>query len=141
MDIETKRSCIKQYCEERKACDDQFGEFPCPLMDNPGDECYTTEDEELLNKNFDTLFAFDDEKEVTDQPVNDVIQHPNHYCREGAMECIEEMILLFGKEVVKHFCLCNIWKYRYRSNAKNGQEDIEKSDQYVRIYKRLCDDA
>ena len=46
--------------------------------------------------------------------------------------------LLFGKEVVKHFCLCNIWKYRYRSSAKNGEEDIKKSDQYIKIYERLC---
>lgn len=71
---------------------------------------------------------------------NDVIKRPKHYCREGAMECIEEMILLFGKETVKHFCLCNIWKYRYRSNDKNGEEDIKKSDQYVRIYERLCNE-
>lgn len=69
---------------------------------------------------------------------NDVIKHPNHYCRENAMECIDEMIMVFGKEVVKNFCLCNIWKYRYRSADKNGKEDIEKSDQYIRIYKRLC---
>lgn len=76
----------------------------------------------------------------TVEPTNDVIKHPNHYCREGAMECIDEMVLLFGKDVVKHFCLCNIWKYRYRSNHKNGEEDIRKSDQYVRIYKELCNE-
>jgi hypothetical protein len=69
---------------------------------------------------------------------HDVIKHPNHYCREGAMECIDEMVMVFGKEVVKNFCLCNIWKYRYRSAAKNGTEDINKSDQYVRIYRELC---
>jgi hypothetical protein len=55
------------------------------------------------------------------------------------MECIDEMVLLFGKEAVKNFCLCNIWKYRYRSNAKNGEEDIKKSDRYVQIYKELSD--
>lgn len=77
--------------------------------------------------------------EVVETPAeNDVIKHPEHYCREGAMECIDEMVMLFGKEAVKHFCLCNIWKYRYRSTAKNGDEDIKKSDQYVRIYEELC---
>ncbi len=77
--------------------------------------------------------------EAVETPIeNDVIKHPDHYCREGAMECIDEMVMLFGKEAVKHFCLCNIWKYRYRSTAKNGDEDIKKSDQYVRIYEELC---
>lgn len=70
----------------------------------------------------------------------DEISHPKHYCRDGAMECIDEMVLLFGKEVVKHFALCNIWKYRYRSNDKNGEQDVKKSDEYVQIYKRLCDE-
>ena len=68
----------------------------------------------------------------------DVIHRPSHYNREGAMESINEMILVFGKEAVKHFCLCNIWKYRYRAADKNGSEDIRKSDEYMRIYERLC---
>jgi hypothetical protein len=70
--------------------------------------------------------------------VHDVVNHPDHYCREGAMECIDEMITLFGKEAVKHFCLCNAWKYRYRSNQKNGEEDIKKSDWYIQKYRELC---
>lgn len=70
---------------------------------------------------------------------HDVVSHPKHYCREGAMECIDEMMVLFGKEVVKHFCLCNAWKYRYRSNDKNGEEDIKKSDWYIRKYKELSE--
>lgn len=67
----------------------------------------------------------------------DMVNHPPHYEREGAMECIDEMITLFGKEAVKHFCLCNAWKYRYRSAAKNGEEDIKKSDWYIKKYKEL----
>lgn len=142
MDTETKRNYIKTYCENRKACDDQFGEVPCPLKDTTGDQCYITDDLELLNKNYDILFGVDEEttEEVTDQPVNDMVKHPSHYCREGAMECIDEMVLLFGKEAVKNYCLLNIWKYRYRSADKNGKQDIEKSDQYVRIYKELTDE-
>lgn len=72
-------------------------------------------------------------------PTHDIVNHPEHYCREGAMECIDEMVLLFGKEVVKHFCLCNVYKYRYRSNQKNGEEDIKKSDWYIRKYKELSE--
>ena len=34
------------------------------------------------------------------------VNHPSHYNREDAMEAIDEMILVFGKEAVKNFCLC-----------------------------------
>ena len=66
------------------------------------------------------------------------VNHPKHYNREGGMECIDEMILVFGKEAVKHFCLCNAWKYRYRAADKNGEEDLKKSDWYLSKYKELC---
>ena len=67
------------------------------------------------------------------------VNHPKHYNREGGMECLEEMILIFGKEVVKNFCLCNAWKYRYRAVDKNGEEDLRKSDFYIAKYKELND--
>lgn len=69
------------------------------------------------------------------------VNHPKHYNREGGMECIDEMILVFGKEAVKHFCLCNAWKYRYRAADKNGEEDLKKSDWYLNKYKELCGDT
>lgn len=72
-------------------------------------------------------------KKVKGDPVN----HPAHYEREGAMECIDEMLLIFGKEAVMNFCLCNAWKYRYRASAKNGDEDYSKSDWYLRKYREL----
>lgn len=72
--------------------------------------------------------------------VYDQISKPKHYNREGAMECIDEMVLVFGKEAVKNFCLCNAWKYRYRAEDKNGDEDIKKSDQYIKKYKELCNE-
>lgn len=70
---------------------------------------------------------------------NDAVNHPSHYCREGGMESIDEMVLIFGKEAVKNFCLCNVWKYRYRASDKNGEEDLKKSDWYIRKYKELCE--
>ena len=69
----------------------------------------------------------------------DMVNHPPHYNREGAMQCIDEMIMVFGKEAVKNFCLCNAWKYRYRAADKNGEEDIKKSDWYLAKYKELDD--
>ena len=69
------------------------------------------------------------------------VNHPSHYNRENAMEAIDEMILVFGKGAVKHFCLCNAWKYRYRAADKNGEEDLKKSDWYMNKYKELCDNT
>ena len=77
---------------------------------------------------------FENLKKLTDV---DMINKPPHYNREGAMECIDEMIMIFGEEAVKHFCLCNAWKYRYRAADKNGKEDLKKSDWYMQKYREL----
>ena len=65
------------------------------------------------------------------------VDHPTHYNR--GMECIDEMIAVFGKEKVMAFCICNVWKYRYRAADKNGEEDLEKSDWYMKKYMELSD--
>lgn len=70
----------------------------------------------------------------------DYVNHPPHYEREGAMECIDEMIMFFGIAEVMSFCKLNAWKYRYRAMDKNGQEDINKSDYYIKKYKELTDE-
>ena len=72
--------------------------------------------------------------------MSDNVNHPSHYNRENGIECIEEMVLVFGVEAVKNFCLCNIWKYRYRAADKNGEEDLSKSDFYMKKYRELCEE-
>lgn len=73
-----------------------------------------------------------------DKCCTSMINHPMHYNRENAIECIDEMELVFGAEATATFCLLNCWKYRYRAGLKNdGFEDIEKSDWYIRKYKEL----
>lgn len=67
----------------------------------------------------------------------DMVNHPQHYNRDGAIECIDEMIMVFGKEIVACFCLCNTWKYRYRASDKGHEEDLSKSDYYMAKYKEL----
>lgn len=59
---------------------------------------------------------------------NDNVNHPAHY--QGKNECIDVMIAMFGIEAVKHFCMCNAYKYRFRADNKNGKEDIEKAEFY-----------
>ena len=140
MTIEDKRNAIMKYCDQKDNCD--VGEkYPCPLKNKIGSCC--PEDDTLVEKYFNMIRVMPDyngeKEEVEEKPVdtNDVINHPTHYNREGAMESIDEMVLVFGKEAVKHFCLCNIWKYRYRAADKNGAEDVKKSDWYMRKYKEL----
>ena len=67
----------------------------------------------------------------------DMVNHPQHYNRDGAMECIDEMIAIFGKTAVKHFCLLNVWKYRKRAVFKNGAEDMKKADWYLTKAKEI----
>ena len=68
---------------------------------------------------------------------NNNVNHPAHYNREGGMECIEEMLMIFGKDAVKTFCLLNAWKYRYRAADKNGEEDLKKSDFYIKKWAEI----
>lgn len=61
--------------------------------------------------------------------VVEKVNHPEHY--QGKHECIDEMVELFGVDAVIGFCKCNVYKYRYRADRKNGKEDIEKADWYM----------
>lgn len=80
--------------------------------------------------------CFKPKEEKADDEI-DMVNHPQHYNRDGAMECIDEMIAVFGKDIVACFCLCNVWKYRYRASDKGHEEDLSKSDYYMAKYKEL----
>lgn len=77
------------------------------------------------------------------EPTNntETVNHPKHYGRDGAMECIDEMVLVFGAEATCSFCLLNAWKYRYRAADKGGEEDLKKSDWYMAKYAELKGDV
>ena len=62
--------------------------------------------------------------------MGDNVNHPNHYNAPGRKECIVEMLELFGTEKVQAFCELNAYKYHYRHEAKNGQEDLDKAKWY-----------
>lgn len=87
------------------------------------DEEYMTDDEYLC------LLTL---SEVEDDPVN----HPSHYT-QGKVECIDAMEQVFGIEAVKHFCLLNWFKYNFRHELKNGQEDMDKASWYFEKYREL----
>jgi hypothetical protein len=69
----------------------------------------------------------------------DNVNHPKHYCREGGMECLDEMLMIYGAQEVATWCKLNAHKYRYRAADKNGKEDIAKSDFYMKKYKELTE--
>lgn len=59
--------------------------------------------------------------------------NPDHYKNQTSLECIEAMEIIFGRDAVIDFCICNAWKYIWRWKHKNGQEDLR----YVRFMVRV----
>lgn len=111
MTLEEKREAIKQYCAEQWEnfqCDD------CPIYPL-NESCW--EQNSLVDAHYKLIFG------------ENAVNHPEHY--QGKHECIEEMVELFGVDAVIGFCKCNVYKYRYRADRKNGKEDIEKADWYM----------
>lgn len=68
--------------------------------------------------------------------MHDPVNHPEHYTA-GKVECIDAMTEVFGVEAVKHFCLCNAFKYHWRHSMKAGEEDIQKATWYMDKYREL----
>lgn len=67
---------------------------------------------------------------------NNVI-HPGHYNIPGRKECIEEMVEKFGHEKTEAFCELNSYKYHYRHELKNGQEDLDKASNYTNMLQQM----
>lgn len=85
---------------------------------------------EFVNGMYDATCVKVDEDEE-----HDAVNHPLHY--EHGIECIDEMILLYGKWETMCFCKLNAHKYRKRAFNKGGKEDIDKSDWYMKEYAYL----
>ena len=85
-----------------------------------------------MNSNDALKKAFGDEE---DDEEHDAVNHPAHY--EHGIECIDEMILLYGVVETMIFCKLNSHKYRKRAFDKGGKEDMDKSDWYMKEYAYL----
>lgn len=70
--------------------------------------------------------------------MTDNVNHPQHYCVNG-IEAIDVMISVFGVEAVKAYCKICAFKYLWRTDRKNGREDIAKADWYLRKYLELTE--
>ncbi len=144
MTIEEKREALSALCESHKPYCHSNGE--CPLYGKTRNRSCLVFDEDV-EKNYNIVFGKKEPEEAVDMSVysaaadeeinratielkkTEKVNHPAHY--QGKHECIDEMIALFGVEAVKHFCMCNVYKYRYRAANKNGQEDLDKADWYM----------
>lgn len=65
--------------------------------------------------------------------MQEMVNHPKHYNKEGRKECIVEMEEKYGTEAVIHFCMLSAYKYEYRAGLKNADtvdEDLKKAVWY-----------
>lgn len=61
----------------------------------------------------------------------DMVNHPPHYETNG-IECIDAMRASQGDEAVQDFCICNAFKYIWRSSHKGSEiEDLKKAVWYL----------
>lgn len=59
-------------------------------------------------------------------PRKEQVNHPNHY-NQGQYECIAVMESIYGIEATMNFCLLCAFKYTWRTNDKDGIQDIDKA--------------
>ena len=128
MTLEEKQEIVRVYCKAHdcNGC----------MFDHQGTWCTTYNiincPEEELDK---AIQQINDSKTV---PQNDPVSHPSHYT-QGGIECIDAMVAAYGKQAVSYFCLCNAFKYVWRTEHKNGKEDLDKAIWYIKKYKELTD--
>ena len=94
--------------------------------------CGTCRYDELGGDNYPCSECKDDYSKWEDAKTGevDMVNRPPHYTH-GQYECINVMLDNFGKEAVQHFCLLNAFKYVWRSDYKNGTQDIKKAMWYL----------
>lgn len=63
--------------------------------------------------------------------TNDIVNKPIHYT-QGNIECIDYLADKLTEDEFKGFCKGNIIKYVTRENLKNGLEDLEKAEWYLK---------
>ncbi len=81
------------------------------------------------------LNSYTGSKAVKHTGAGDNVNHPSHYT-QGNIECIDAI-----KEATKHltgieaFCVGNVYKYLWRCELKNGDEDVDKAEWYLKKFK------
>lgn len=109
----------------------------CPIVEG-SHWCVQYNEQTLPSDSLDDVLdemgnAFD---EAMEESKPDMVNHPPHY-ELGGIECIDVMQAVYGVKAVKHFCMCNAFKYLFRTNRKNGEEDVDKAMWYLTKWKEL----
>ena len=68
-------------------------------------------------------------------PSHNPVDHPSHY-NQGGIECIDALEAALGPEGFKAYCRGACLKYLWRTEYKNGVEDLKKCEWYL---KKLID--
>ena len=125
------RSFRSKYAPDHDGCDG------CAYFDDGPDvyPCKACRGTKVGKEYYEYPDLWGDEKEAEEEV--DMVNHPPHYRREGAMESIDEIKLILTPQEYRGFLLGNILKYRYRAADKNGLEDLKKSDWYAQRLKEL----
>lgn len=126
MTVEEMRTRVNEECVGKYCGDCPLYHHNCQRIDD--DNCTLEEAIGIYN----LMFPQDRQVEPTYNPVS----HPSHYT-QGGIECIQAMEAAYGKETTAHFCICNAFKYLWRTEHKNGKEDIDKAIWYLTKYKEL----
>ena len=147
-DYEAMRNYIADYCmsyvSDDPYCDDYC--MGCPIDNTSLGGCYGKHlSNDAIEENYNKLVEANkvDVKAIMEEyepkePTEDLIHHPNHYTYRE-MECIDEMVYVFGLDAALTFCKLNAWKYRYRTSEKGGEQDMQKSDRYIGMIKELTE--
>lgn len=113
--------------------------YDCPCDVCNGDHC--PNNCSGYDDAYEAIAKYMTDREGTVSPTpctahHDPVSNPSHYT-QGNIECIDAMVAAFGKEAVATFCLCNAFKYCWRTEHKNGMEDVDKAIWYLNKRKEL----
>lgn len=124
MNREEMENILQDFCEKQPRCSD------CPL--NNVINCEVEQSDEELAETVKLITSY------SPPAKPDNVNHPHHYELPGGLECFDVIVATQGVEAAKHFCLCNAMKYLFRSQRKNGAEDIEKARWYLNKHHDLA---
>lgn len=66
---------------------------------------------------------------------HDPVNHPLHY--EGAIECIDAIQAALGQSGFESYLTGQVFKYMWRYKRKNGTEDLQKAEWYLKRLLKL----
>jgi hypothetical protein len=73
--------------------------------------------------------------------MEDQVNHPIHYGGDSVYEVIKVLRNWFPRDQFEGFLVCNAIKYLARYQKKNGIEDVQKAEFYVRYLEKFLLDC